>query len=389
MDNNAAIEVPLKPQVPIFIHHNGRRTYRIQAEHSARSQEAAAFKSALISFLGRIPTSNGSVQQDMSRFLYANVKPTKKKETGAEIASLLFTGFDSNYTLCKDEARFLKTNAHTIGAHFQKHFSHNKPFALVSLGCGPHTSVEFKDVPLIRAIGATKYIAMDSTKEFTVTGTRVMQRREPGISVARLHGDFTKPFDLTELAKDHMIVLSLLGDTIGQHPHIDKQNKFSGVSLPCLLKNLGEATNYNGVLLATLDAEQDASTLETKYGGEIMRSLMETFWHAAKEVAGDRKFDPEALRYFADYDRKTSSVKFSFSAKRQTSLCIEGKRYTIPRGTELVIGCSQKSSPQDISPVCEQAGWLPIPEIEGLSNPNTTRLIGITGKNTILNNTHP
>jgi len=250
------------------------------------------------------------------------------------------------------------------------------------VGCGPQPSVDCKDVFLTRLLGAKKYIAIDAIDEFSQTAARLMSRREPGITTQAITTDFTQPFDLRKETDGYMVIMTILGNTIGQYPHMEQQSSYKGKTLTDLLENLGAAIDYDGVLLASLDVEEDESTLETKYSGTLMRKLKNTFWQTAKAVTGDKEFNPKALCYIPDYDRESSRLRFAYTAIEPTSLTAAGKRYPIPVGSRIEIGGSQKLKAKSILPVCQATGWLPAPKIEGLVFSNTTRLLSLTGQNT-------
>jgi hypothetical protein len=298
----------------------------------------------------------------------------------------LFTGLSDSYTLFKDETTFINNNASLISKHFSDHFGNRRPFTFVSLGCGPHNSIVFKDLPLLQAVGASSYVAMDCNEDFAKAAAEGVQKKEPTIKSSWLCDDFTKPFKLKGIPKNNLVVLSLLGATLGQHPFNGSENpSFDGISLQKLLTNLGESTRYDAVLLATIDAEMDKETLESKYGGKGMRKLMNTFWKTAKEVAGDPMFNDEAFHYYPEVDMnnpESPNVKFVHFANKQTSICINDTCYTIPQGTEFVIGCSQKATPSVILPYCYEVGWNCVPKMR-LNYMNSVRMIGLTGKNII------
>ncbi len=352
------------------------------------SPEYVSFRKALADLFGNIcPDHREPCHYDLTRFLYSSIKPFGQDETGSECASRLFTGLDKNYTLFQDEVTFIQRNIDTLRKLFKENFP-NQKITHVSLGCGPHSSVEFKDVPLARAIGASHYIAVDINEHYAKTALEITKDRMPNVSSAALCADFTKPFDLRGMVpKGSIVVMSLLGDTIGQHPILHEGSQLSlsnSVPLCALLKNIGKATKHKAMLLATLDTETCGDAAVAKYHGEEMIRLMRTLWATAKEVTQDSKFDLTVFKFRADFDPKDSAIKFVHTASDDTNLTIEGTRFDIPEGTKIIIGCSQKTKPSSLLKTCKKAGWTSIPELDKLNHSNTVRLLGLTGKNLML-----
>ena len=328
---------------------------------------------------------------DMTKHLYSNARLPNNQPTGAECAKLLLSGvIDNSYTIPRDEMQFINRNLDKLGNFFKSVRSNTDklrsetPLTFVSLGCGPHTSVEFKDLPLVRALGATKYIAMDINGRYAQSATEIVRDSIYGIETESIVGDFTDPFDLTKATKDSITVLSILGDTIGQYPFVDvkkSKDSFNGVPFKVLLNNLGKATNFNSILLATIDADTNRRSLTVKYQGEGMMSLMETFWHTVKEVVGDPAFNPRAFRYHAAFDESISAVQFIHTAEESTSIRIKGQKFDIEEGTRIIIGCSQKTTPSDIIKNSRSTDYKNIPFMSSLDHNSSVRMIGLVGKN--------
>ncbi|MDD2324817.1 MAG: L-histidine N(alpha)-methyltransferase [Alphaproteobacteria bacterium] len=319
---------------------------------------------------------------DLTRFLYSKKIPTGYTRSGSECAEHLFSGIsDPLYTIPRAEVRLLDINSKVISSFFSTHFP-NTDVTHVSLGCGPYTSVFSKDLLMARLLQAKYYTAIDINKQQAQSAVTNIGSRVHGIIPDYIAQDFTKPIHFKNIPQDNLVVMTMLGDTIAQYTCAKdslskKKDKTS--ALERLLVNFGESTNYSAVLFATLDEETDPNSAIQKYQGVGMKRLMETFWGTAKEVTGDVNFTPCAFEYRPEFDEETSSVLFVHEARKDTSLTIKGKTYPIPKNTEIVIGCSQKTSAEQIIPICKKAGWVPA-NIQ-FSYDSTARAVMLLGKN--------
>ncbi|GEM_PF-4430386 len=323
----------------------------------------AAFKAELIKW-GQAVRDNPKDRYcvDWAKFLYSPRVPSGFYQSGAEIAENLFSGIsDTSYNIPASEVSFLERNIKALQNFFSiARKSKKNGIVHVSMGCGPYPSISSKDLIFARACEAQEYIAFDINAGFALSGASLIQQRIPTLTAKYIVGDFTKPFDLTSYTNNKLVVMTLFGDTIGQHPISYKNDNglFSqSVSLEKLLVNFGKATNFEALLLATVDSETDPPSAEAKYQGRGMKKLMHALWGTAKEITGDRNFNPQAFTYRAEYDQKMKAVLFVHTATQCTSLTIDGIQYSIPKKTEVVIGCSQKTEPKDLESSWINAGW--------------------------------
>jgi len=337
----------------MFVRQNVSNRFVKSQKKGSKAQELFATLKNLLKSVQN--SSCDRYHTNLTKYLYSEILPKGFSKSGSECAEKLLSGTgDDQYTIPRDEIRFLERNGELICDFFKEKLP-NVNLVHISLGCGPYSPVFTKDLLLARSCNVSRYIAVDINKQFAQAAANLIQTREPSIKTTYLQQDFAKELRLKNILKTHLPLMSLFGGTLGQYP-INPHND-ENFSLRSLLTNFAISTNHSGILFATLDTENFKPRAESKYQGPDMIQLMNTLWGTIKEITGDSEFNPHAFKYTAEFDEISNSVLFVHQVKKSTSIKIDGNRYNIPKGIEFVIGQSLKTGPEDIIKNAEEFGW--------------------------------
>ena len=308
----------------------------------------------------------------MVKYLYSSVVPQACLYSGIELGDAVFSGKDNNYDLPRLEAEFLNSNAKKLSKLIVPHATH------VSLGPGSYNPVTDKDIPMARLVRADRYVAVDINQEQSERAAQLVEGKL-GILSSPINADFSKPFFLPEGLADAPKLITMFGGTIGQYAVGGKHYR-GEVPLSGLLENIGRATNYKGVLLATIDSAEGQKA-EDAYKGKALSIFMKNLWRTAAEVICDQNFNHQAFDYTPRYDAKMRAIVHSYTLSEAVTANIDGQEFAAPKGAVIDVGYSQKLPPSKIEEACKKSGWVPL-ESDFDYHGSPLRAIVCVGKNT-------
>lgn len=348
-------------------------------------QVKKAFLNALTRLFDQTQDSGADrYYENLSPYFYSSIVPRGRTLSGADCAQQLMSGaYDPLYTIPTAEMHFTIDNAQLVSS-FLKTAAKGKNISMVSLGCGPVTSIVNKDLLLVKEIIPDEYVSVDINYKQARQAVSQINDSAPNVKTEFLAQDFTKLMNLPTNVKN-FVFMTFLGGTIAQYTCTDFSfpDEKRSSPLKALLQNFGKSTNFKAALMATFDTVSTPGETLRRYLGEGMNSLIDTFWATVKEVTGDKDFASCAMVYQPEFDKETNSVQFVCRAKKETSITVKGKKYPIRKNDEFVIGCSQKMTPEQAAPICEKAGWrvIDLPFKSTRSTTTSTKAIMLVGKN--------
>ena len=267
--------------------------------------------------------------------------------------------YDKDYYIPADEADIIQRHEDYFDHLFGVRDGKIGP-VMIDLGPGGIHSVNLKSIPTAEAVRASAYVAIDYNSKFAEDAAALMNQTL-GIEAWRDRGDFTKRVrlqdELQEIIGDAPILMTMFGCTLSQFPFKQEPGGTGEATFHETLKNLGEMTGFNSILLATIDANLDSSSAERCYRDEHVNRWYRHIWMTAKlmiESSHDKKnnyvlVDGDAHANPADFVAhlpryENGRIAQSYMTRVPMTFVIDGEKFRLPKGTEVVAAPSEKWS---------------------------------------------
>lgn len=312
-------------------------------------------------------------------------RPHAGLESGASLWDRVFRlGPTSKYTIPENEAVIIDRNSSYFSALFPEGVT------ICELGPGGNYAVQNKTLPVVNAIISNgiesnySYIGFDQNRQYAESAAGRISQDYPGIDTKAVHSDFTLPYQLNNAGPT---LFMMWGLTITQFPFVQNGEK----TLADLLKNLGDMANYNGLLIATIDTNQYPAGARDTYTGEHFREFKLQLWRTAKKIiestpgnlfmAGNDNEDPaDSFEYVPRFEKARGGIVHSFLTNKSVTLRVGGRTLTIPQGSTLDTGYSEKKTVREIESAVQDTGWEIVHELT--DGQSTIRALVLAAKNT-------
>ncbi len=193
------------------------------------------------------------------------------------------------------------------------------------------------------------YVPVDISGEQLQRSAARLARRYPGLPVAPVVADFTRPFELPPLpATAGRRVVFFSGSTIGN---------FRPAEAVRLLRQMAQLCGPAGGLLVAADLKKDRAVLEAAYNdraGVTAAFNLNLLTRIDRELGGD--FVPEAFRHLAFYNARRGRIEMHLVSLKDQAVSVGGAVFSFRRGETVRTEYSYKYSPNDFAGLAERAG---------------------------------
>lgn len=222
--------------------------------------------------------------------------------------------------------------------------------AVVEFGSGSSTKTPL----LLEAIRPAAYVPIDISGDFLRDSSDRLAARFPGIAVAPLEADFTRPITLQKGLAAMPKLGFFPGSTIGNLRATDAVDL-----LRAMRGTLGEGAR----LLIGMDRVKSLDVLLPAYddaAGVTAAFNLNLIDRINRELGGTMPRD--AFRHRADWDEACARVEMRLEAVRDVSFEIDGRRFAMAAGETIHTENSHKYGARDARLLLRAGGWTPIEE---------------------------
>ncbi|MBQ1543729.1 MAG: ergothioneine biosynthesis protein EgtB [Caulobacteraceae bacterium] len=218
--------------------------------------------------------------------------------------------------------------------------------ALVEYGSGASTKTQ---LVLDAAPQVALYVPIDISPDALRQAAQRLADRYPGLQVAPLAADFTRPLHLPPEALKRPRTGFFPGSTIGNFDPEDAV-RLLGV----IRGQLGEGAQ----LIVGVDLAKDEATLTAAYDdaqGVTAAFNKNLVVRINRELGGD--LDPDAFDHRAVWNAAASRMEMHLVSRRDQTLRVAGKVFAIARGETIHTENSYKFTIERLAQLAGQAGW--------------------------------
>ena len=190
---------------------------------------------------------------------------------------------------------------------------------------------------------------LDISREHLLVSAEELRAEYPDLAVVPVVADFTEPITLPDLPPHGRRVAFFPGSTLGN---------FTADTARDLLARLGELVGDGGGLILGLDLKKDPAVLEAAYddaAGVTAAFTSNLLTRIDRELGGD--FDTAAFRHEARWNDTDGRVELSQVSRRDQTVTIAGRSFTLERGEPIHIENSHKYDADRIAELAGAAGW--------------------------------
>lgn len=223
---------------------------------------------------------------------------------------------------------------------------------LIDLGPGDATAVYTKTVPLLRAVNAKRYVAVDLDANYARDSALLVE------TLSNVEGDYLVNDFINEKLpiKDGSSIVFLGGGTIGNIP-VDLRIKDAGMYLAHVFSSLKRSLKKKDQILIGFDANQDEAMLREAYCGELnARAVKDILFRIERDTRFN--FDPNSFALHAEWI--AAEYRFAHYLMAQEDVEITGPEqecFQFKKGHKLHVQNSYKFPPEMMSKAAENAGW--------------------------------
>lgn len=196
----------------------------------------------------------------------------------------------------------------------------------------------------------TAYIPVDISAEHLHHAAAELSRRFPEVEVKPVAADFTKPFELPDLAMEATRrVVYFPGSTIGN---------FAPAAATVLLRGIARLCGRGGGLLIGVDRKKDPTILDAAYndaGGVTAAFNLNLLTRMNRELGAD--FDLAGFRHRAIYNSFDGRVEMHLVSVRDQTVRLAGNVITFATGETIHTENSHKYSPDEFASLANRAGF--------------------------------
>jgi L-histidine Nalpha-methyltransferase len=260
-----------------------------------------------------------------------------------ELGSQLFEQIRSvpEYYVTRTETAILAANAAQIASTI------GEDTLLVELGSGASTKTRLL---LDQLPGLAAYVPVDISRSHLLEAARRVAESYPNIEVQPVCADFTQPFSLPNIRREHTrVVVFFPGSTLGN---------FDAPAAIDLLWAMRDTAGPDGALLIGYDLVKDPGVLERAYNddaGITAAFNLNVLTRLNRELEAD--FDLDSFEHEAVWVPQESRVEMHLVSSCDQEVTIAGESIAFGAGERLVTEHCHKYTPEAFARLAGAAGW--------------------------------
>jgi dimethylhistidine N-methyltransferase len=218
---------------------------------------------------------------------------------------------------------------------------------LVELGSGASTKTRLL---LDQLPGLAAYVPVDISRSHLLEAARRVAESYPNIEVQPVCADFTQPFSLPNIRREHTrVVVFFPGSTLGN---------FDAPAAIDLLWAMRDTAGPDGALLIGYDLVKDPGVLERAYNddaGITAAFNLNVLTRLNRELEAD--FDLDSFEHEAVWVPQESRVEMHLVSSCDQEVTIAGESIAFGAGERLVTEHCHKYTPEAFARLAGAAGW--------------------------------
>jgi dimethylhistidine N-methyltransferase len=217
--------------------------------------------------------------------------------------------------------------------------------ALLEYGSGESLKTRL----LLRAMRPAVYMPVDISRDALDLAVARLAREFPGLRIAPVIGDFTRPLDLPPLPGRSRRVVFFPGSTIGNLTPQEAQ---------AFLRMTRGQVGPRGAMLVGVDLKKDANVLHAAYNdsrGVTAGFNLNLLARINRELGGD--FDLRRFAHYAFYNAPLGRIEMHLVALREQTVNVGDHRFSFARGESIHTENSYKYSVAEFQAIAAQAGF--------------------------------
>ncbi len=260
-----------------------------------------------------------------------------------ELGSQLFEQICAvpEYYVTRTETAILAANAMQIASTI------GEDTLLVELGSGASTKTRLL---LDQLPGLAAYVPVDISRSHLLEAARRVAEAYPNIEVQPVCADFTQPFSLPNIRREHTrVVVFFPGSTLGN---------FDAPAAIDLLWAMRDTAGPDGALLIGYDLVKDPGVLERAYNdaaGITAAFNLNVLTRLNRELGAD--FDLDSFEHEAVWVPADSRIEMHLVSSRDQEVAIAGESIAFGAGERLVTEHCHKYTPEAFARLAGAAGW--------------------------------
>jgi dimethylhistidine N-methyltransferase len=288
-------------------------------------------------------SADWSLISDVLRGLKGSPKRLSPTYFYDELGSQLFEQICTvpEYYITRTETAILADNAAHIASTI------GEDTLLVELGSGASTKTRLL---LDQLPGLAAYIPVDISRSHLLQAARRVAESYPHIEVHPVCADFTQPFSLPNIPREHTrVVVFFPGSTLGN---------FDVPAAIDLLWAMRDTAGPDGALLIGFDLVKDRRVLERAYNdaaGITAAFNLNVLTRLNRELGAD--FDLDSFEHEAVWVPADSRVEMRLVSSRAQEVMIAGESIAFESGERLVTEHCHKYTPETFTRLAGAAGW--------------------------------
>jgi len=260
-----------------------------------------------------------------------------------ELGSQLFEQICTvpEYYITRTETAILAANAAQIASTI------GEDTLLVELGSGASTKTRLL---LDQLPGLAAYVPVDISRSHLLQAARRVAESYPNIEVLPVCADFTQPFSLPNIRREHTrVVVFFPGSTLGN---------FDAPAAIDLLWGMRDTAGPDGALLIGYDLVKDPHVLERAYNdaaGITAAFNRNVLTRLNRELGAD--FDLDSFEHEAVWVPAHSRIEMRLVSSRPQEVTIGGESIAFEADERLVTEHCHKYSQEAFARLAAAAGW--------------------------------
>ena len=201
---------------------------------------------------------------------------------------------------------------------------------------------------LLRALRPSVYMPVDISEDALRAAVAKLRRAFPGLRIAPVVGDFTRPLDLPSLAERDRLVY-FPGSTIGNLMPQEAQ---------AFLRMTRGQVGPRGAMLVGVDLKKDANVLHAAYNdsrGVTAAFNLNLLSRINRELGGD--FDLRRFAHYAFYNAPLGRVEMHLVSLRAQTVNVGDHRFAFDRGETIHTENSYKYSVEEFQALAAESGF--------------------------------
>lgn len=198
------------------------------------------------------------------------------------------------------------------------------------------------------------YVAIDISKDFLLRASRELAAAWPGLEIAAVCADYTRPFRLPRFRprRAGRRLGVFFGSSIGN---------FTPLQAVRFLRNAGETLGSGATLIVGVDLKKDAALLNDAYNdpeGVTAEFNLNLLARINRELGAD--FDCAAFRHRAHYNAALGRVEMHLESLTEQTVRVSGRRFEFRAGETIHSENSYKFSVSEFREMASSAGLEPV-----------------------------